>query len=303
MLPLSLISNKSIYLNNNISLNSWLLYRRVSNTQKIIDYKNQFGNNIKFLNSWYVDGYKVIHLSGPLTKHITKLAHQAGFDVAPYYNIPTLNKPGLLIMDMDSTAIQIECIDALAELAGYGNQVAEITKLTMLGELDFKTSLYKRVSILNGADANILQQVLDKVSLMPGLTRLVYILKKFGWHVAIASGGFTFCANYLSQILHLSYIIANELEIYRGKLTGKIIGKIIDAQVKVETLYNLTQRYCIAPEQTIAIGDGANDLPMLKAAALGIAYHAKPIVNEQTNVIICHADLIGVLCILSGSLI
>jgi phosphoserine phosphatase len=209
----------------------------------------------------------------------------------------------LLVADMDSTMITVECIDELADYAGIKPQIAEVTERAMRGELDFKASLRERVGTLAGADANILMQVRDALPLMPGLTTLVQKLHALGWQVAIASGGFTFYADYLRQTLHLAAAVANELEIRDGKLTGQVLGQIVDAQFKADTLNDLAQRFEIAPEQTVAIGDGANDLPMIKTAALGIAYHAKPKVNEQTEIIIRHADLMGVFCILTGSLI
>ncbi|HBH63391.1 MAG TPA: phosphoserine phosphatase SerB, partial [Erwinia persicina] len=143
----------------------------------------------------------------------------------------------------------------------------------------------------------------DALPLMPGLASLVAKLQALGWQVAIASGGFTYFAEYLRDTLHLSAIAANELEIRDGRLTGEVLGDIVDAQYKADTLRKLAARFEIDPAQTVAVGDGANDLPMIKASALGIAYHAKPKVNEQTEVIIRHADLMGVFCILSGSLI
>ncbi len=206
-------------------------------------------------------------------------------------------------MDMDSTAIQIECIDEIAKLAGCGEQVAEVTERAMRGELDFTASLRQRVATLKGADANILKQVRDELPLMSGLTTLTKKLQVLGWQVAIASGGFTYFAEFLRDKLHLAAIAANELEIRDGKLTGEVLGPVVDAQYKAETLKKLAKRFEIAPEQTVAIGDGANDLLMIKASALGIAYHAKPKVNEQTTVTIRHADLMGVFCILTGSLI
>ncbi|EMV7924079.1 phosphoserine phosphatase, partial [Escherichia coli] len=216
--------------------------------------------------------------------------------------IPHLRTPGLLVMDMDSTAIQIECIDEIAKLAGTGEMVAEVTERAMRGELDFTASLRSRVATLKGADANILQQVRENLPLMPGLTQLVLKLETLGWKVAIASGGFTFFAEYLRDKLRLTAVVANELEIMDGKFTGNVIGDIVDAQYKAKTLTRLAQEYEIPLAQTVAIGDGANDLPMIKAAGLGIAYHAKPKVNEKTEVTIRHADLMGVFCILSGSL-
>ncbi len=181
--------------------------------------------------------------------------------------------------------------------------VAEVTERAMRGELDFTASLKQRVATLKGANASILRQVRDELPLMPGLTSLVLKLESLGWKVAIASGGFTFFAEYLRDKLHLTTVVANELEICDGKLTGEVIGQIVDAQFKAETLTRLASHYEIPVEQTVAIGDGANDLPMIQAAGLGIAYHAKPKVNEKTEVTIRHADLMGVFCILSGSLI
>lgn len=173
----------------------------------------------------------------------------------------------------------------------------------MRGELDFAASLKQRVATLKGANASILRQVRDELPLMPGLTSLVLKLESLGWKVAIASGGFTFFAEYLRDKLHLHAVVANELEICDGKLTGEVIGQIVDAQFKADTLKRLADKYEIPVEQTVAIGDGANDLPMILSAGLGIAYHAKPKVNEKTEITIRHADLMGVFCILSGSLI
>lgn len=243
----------------------------------------------------------MIRLAGSLTPRATRLAHEAGLDVAPLGKIPHLRTPGLLVMDMDSTAIQIECIDEIAKLAGTGELVSEVTERAMRGELDFTASLRQRVATLKDADASILLQVRDALPLMPG-PRSWCSLETLGWKVAIASGGFTFFAEYLRDKLHLDAVFANELEIRDGKLTGNVLGDIVDAKYKANTLRKLAEKYEIPTAQTVAIGDGANDLPMIKAAGLGIAYHAKPKVNEQAEVTIRHADLMGVFCILSGSM-
>lgn len=205
-------------------------------------------------------------------------------------------------MDMDSTAIQIECIDEIARLAGCGDAVAAVTERAMRGELDFSASLRERVATLKGADADILHKVRENLPLSPGLISLVLKLESLGWKVAIASGGFTFFSDYLRDKLHLCAAVANELEVVKGRLTGKVVGPIVDARYKAKTLLGLAEQFDIAPEQTVAIGDGANDLLMLKRAALGVAWHAKPKVNERGKVTIRHADLMGVFCILSGSL-
>ncbi len=302
-LPLSLSGDEVMPLDYRAGRTGWLLYGRQLDKDRLTEYQHQLGAAMVIVSAWSVDDYHVVRLAGSLTPRAAKLAHNAGLDVAPLGKIPHLKTPGLLVMDMDSTAIQIECIDEIAKLAGSGELVAEVTERAMRGELDFAASLRQRVATLKDADANILKQVRDEMPLMPGLTQLVQKLQALGWHVAIASGGFTWFAEYLRDKLHLSAIAANELEIRDGKLTGEVLGQIVDAQFKAQTLRKLAEKYEIAEGQTVAIGDGANDLPMIAAASLGIAYHAKPKVNEKTEVTIRHADLMGVFCILSGSLV
>lgn len=301
-LPLSLSGDEVMPLDYHAGRSGWLLYGRSLDKQRLTAYQRSLGAAMVIVAAWCVEDYQVIRLAGSLTPRATRLAHDAGLDVAPLGKIPHLRTPGLLVMDMDSTAIQIECIDEIARLAGTGEMVAEVTERAMRGELDFTASLRSRVGTLQGADASILHQVRDGLPLMPGLTQLVLKLETLGWKVAIASGGFTFFADYLRDRLHLTAAVANELEIVDGKLTGHVVGDIVDAQYKAATLLRLAQDYDIPLAQTVAIGDGANDLPMIKAAGLGIAYHAKPKVNEKTEVTIRHADLMGVFCILSGSL-
>ena len=301
-LPLSLSGDEVMPLDYHAGRSGWLLYGRSLNKERLTQYQRQLGAAMVIVASWCVDDYQVIRLAGSLTPRATRLAHDAGLDVAPLGKIPHLRTPGLLVMDMDSTAIQIECIDEIAKLAGTGEMVAAVTERAMRGDIDFTESLRNRVATLRGADAGILRQVRDVLPLMPGLTQLVLKLEALGWKVAIASGGFTFFADYLREKLHLTSVVANELEIVDGKLTGQVLGDIVDAQYKAKTLKRLAEKYAIPIEQTVGIGDGANDLPMIKAAGLGIAYHAKPKVNEKTEVTIRHADLMGVFCILSGSL-
>ncbi|NIF48854.1 phosphoserine phosphatase [Enterobacter sp. Ap-916] len=302
-LPLSLSGDEVMPLDYRAGRSGWLLYGRNLDKQCLTKYQRKLGAAMVIVTAWCVEDYQVIRLAGSLTPRATKLAHEAGLDVAPLGKIPHLKTPGLLVMDMDSTAIQIECIDEIAKLAGTGEMVAEVTERAMRGELDFTASLRQRVATLKGADANILRQVRDELPLMPGLKSLVQNLDTLGWKVAIASGGFTFFAEYLRDTLNLTAVVANELEICDGKLTGEVLGQIVDAKFKAVTLKRLAEKYEIPAAQTVAIGDGANDLPMIHAAGLGIAYHAKPKVNEKSEVSIRHADLMGVFCILSGSLI
>ena len=211
---------------------------------------------------------------------------------------PKLAQPGLLLMDMDSTAIQIECIDEIAKLAGVGEQVAAVTARAMNGELDFAQSLIARVAALQGAPEAILQQVLDSVPLMPGLTELVAHLQQYNWQIAIASGGFTFFTNALKSQLGLTATFANVLEIVDAKLTGKVLGDIVDATTKAQVVAELATQYGMTATQTVAIGDGANDIPMLNAAALGVAFHAKPKVQAQAKAAIRKGSLLQLLYLL-----
>jgi phosphoserine phosphatase len=198
-------------------------------------------------------------------------------------NSPKLSQPGLLVMDMDSTTIEIECIDEIAVLAGVGEQVAAVTELAMLGELDFAQSLHQRVATLTGASEDILAEVAKTIPLMNGLETLVKALKAHGWKIAIASGGFTYFADHLKELLSLDAAHANTLEIIDGKLTGKVLGNVVDAQAKADCLLHLQKIYHLPMEQTVAMGDGANDLVMMAAAHLGVAFHAKPLVLAKAD--------------------
>lgn len=222
-------------------------------------------------------------------------------DYALSQTLPSLKQPGVVLMDMDSTTIQIECIDEIAKLAGVGEQVAAVTAKAMNGELDFSESLRSRVATLANCPEAILTQVADAMPLMPGLELLIATLHQANWKVAIASGGFTYFAKRLQDDLGFDAVYANELEIVDGILTGKVIGDIVDAQVKADTLQALAQQYQIAPQQTVAIGDGANDLIMLKSAALGVAIHAKPIVQQQAQVALNYHDLEGLVGLLQAA--
>ncbi|PWC11842.1 phosphoserine phosphatase [Brenneria corticis] len=301
-LPLSLSGDEVMPLDYRAGDSGWVLYSDVLDKNLLARYQRRLGAAMVIVSAWSVGDYQVVRLAGTLTPRASKLAHELNMDAAPMRNSPTLRSPGLLVMDMDSTAIQIECIDEIAKLAGTGDLVAEVTERAMRGELDFAASLRQRVGTLKGADADILHQVRQTLPLMPGLTDMVRQLQEAGWHIAIASGGFTYFADYLRDELGLVAAVANEMGVRDGKLTGEVVGPIIDAKYKAATLRQLAEKLEIPLQQTVAIGDGANDLLMIKASGLGIAYHAKPKVNEQSAVTIRHADLTGVLCILSGSM-
>ena len=192
----------------------------------------------------------------------------------------------LICFDMDSTLIKTEVIDELADRAGVGEQVRAITESAMRGEIDFSESFKQRVALLKGLDESVLKDIAHHLPIMEGAERLISILKKIGFKIAILSGGFTYYGNYLKKIFDIDYVYANELEIIDGKLTGNYLGDIVDGKRKAELLKLIAQVEKIDLEQVIAVGDGANDLPMLNVAGLGIAFHAKPkvIANAQQSI-------------------
>ncbi len=186
----------------------------------------------------------------------------------------------LLVFDMDSTLIQMEMIDALAERAGVGDQVAAITHQAMNGAVDFRASLRQRVALLRGLPAEVLPQLAQHMPLQKGAQRLFASLREQGWHSAIVSGGFLYFGRILCERLHIRYLHANELEIRQGVLTGRIQGEIVDGDAKLRHTRVIARREGLDMSQVVAVGDGANDLPMLQAAGLGIAFHAKPKVRR-----------------------
>lgn len=255
------------------------------------------GNNL--LGRYSVEASVTILNSTGLQQQLEICAVNCQVELAVLNTRPTLSEPGLILMDMDSTVIGIECIDEIAKLAGVGQQVSEVTELAMQGKLDFAESLTSRVACLTDANEQILQQVRDSLPIMPGITGLLTVLRQYGWKLAIASGGFTYFADYLAQRLDLDFAIANRLEIENGKLTGKVLGDIVTAQTKADTLVNLAKQWQIEPHQTIALGDGANDLVMMSAAGLGVAFHAKPVVRQQADAAIRFAGADALLVLLA----
>ncbi|MFQ3196305.1 MAG: phosphoserine phosphatase [Paraglaciecola sp.] len=230
---------------------------------------------------------------------LEKVANEQRVELCLVDTPPCLHQPGLLVMDMDSTAIGVECIDEMAILAGVGDEVSRVTEQAMQGKLDFAQSLISRVGCLAGADASILHQVRCALPLMPGLYNLVKVLKGYHWKLAIASGGFSYFADHLNERLELDWAVANELVIVDGKLTGQVAGSIVDARVKADTLVELASRWGISASQTVAMGDGANDLLMMNAAALGVAFHAKPVVRHQADISIRQGSLDALLWVLA----
>jgi len=201
----------------------------------------------------------------------------------------------LICFDMDSTLIETEVIDELAMRAGVGDEVKAITESAMRGEIDFSTSFKKRCALLKGLDVSVMQEIAENLPITEGADRLMRILKKVGFKIAILSGGFTYFGNYLKQKFGIDYVYANELEVVDGKLTGRHVGEIVDGKRKAELLRLIAQVENVDLRQTVAVGDGANDLPMISIAGLGIAFHAKPKVKATAEQSISTIGLDGIL--------
>jgi phosphoserine phosphatase len=204
----------------------------------------------------------------------------------------------LVVFDMDSTLIETEVIDQLAIAAGVGEEVSAITERAMAGELDFTESFCARVALLKGLDESVLADIAKTLPITEGAEKLVSTLKRLGYKTAILSGGFNYFGEYLQQKLGIDYVYANELEVKDGKVTGNVTGVVVDGARKAELLKDIARQENISLEQVIAVGDGANDLPMLSVAGLGIAFRAKPIVKESAKQAISTLGLDGILYLL-----
>jgi phosphoserine phosphatase len=236
-----------------------------------------------------------------MTRKLLRAGASLGIDIAVQKESLYRRAKRLVVMDMDSTLVQIEVIDELARIAGVGEKVAEITERAMNGELDFQGSLRERVALLKGLKATALQEVYSNIPLTPGARNLVRILKRLGFRTAVISGGFKFFTDRLKEDLGLDYAYANQLEIVDGTVTGGLVGPIVDGARKAQLLEEIARQEGITLDQVIAIGDGANDLPMLGKAGLGIAFNAKARVREQADTHISQQSLDSILYLLGLS--
>ena len=230
-----------------------------------------------------------------LQKEFMRLSSQHQIDIAFQEESMYRRMRRLICFDMDSTLIQTEVIDELADRAGVGEEVRAITESAMRGEIDFSESFKRRIGLLKGLDESVMKEIAENLPITDGMVRLVRILKKSGYKIAILSGGFTYFGNYLKEKYGFDYVYANELEIIDGKLTGEHVGDIVDGKRKAELLRLIAQVEKVDLKQTVAVGDGANDLQMLATAGLGIAFHAKPKVKANAQQSLSTVGLDGIL--------
>ena len=240
-----------------------------------------------------------ISYSPALRQTIEVAAHAAQLDATYMMGRHRLNEFRLVAMDMDSTLITIECIDEIADMQDLKPQVSEITEAAMRGELDFAESLRRRVALLEGLEASALERVYEeRLRLSPGAERMLIAMQAAGLKTLLVSGGFTYFTDRLKHRLGLDFTRANELEIIDGKLTGRVLGDIVDAEGKKSTVEHVCASLGIAPDQAIVMGDGANDLKMMSIAGLSVAFRAKPVVREQASVALNFVGLDGILNLL-----
>ena len=239
--------------------------------------------------------------SDALKRALLSVATSAGFDVSLQRESLYRRSKRLVVLDMDSTLIQIEVIDELARAAGVGADVSRITERAMQGEMDYDESLRQRVSLLTGLDVAVLDNLAANLPLTDGAETLVRVLKRLGYKIAVISGGFSRAAEALKRRLGVDYAYSNNLEVRGGKLTGRVVGPIVNAQRKAELLETIAQAEGVLLDQVIAVGDGANDALMLERAGLGIAFHAKPKLREAADTSISAAGLDAILYLLGFS--
>lgn len=230
-----------------------------------------------------------------MQKYLMHVSAEEEFDVSIQEDNIYRRSRRLVCFDMDSTLIETEVIDELADRAGVGEQVRAITESAMRGEIDFTESFRRRVALLEGLEESVMQDIAENLPITEGVERMMEVLHRAGFKTAILSGGFTYFGNYLKKRFGFDYVYANELEIRDGKLTGRYLGDVVDGKRKAELLRLIAQFENIDIAQTIAVGDGANDLPMLATAGLGIAFHAKPKVKQTAEQSISTIGLDGIL--------
>lgn len=302
-LPLSLNGFEVVPLDYNAGKTGWIIYGKQLNKTILAAFQKQLSMSIVIVSSWKVKHYQVVRFAGTLPKKAQKVAIALNLDVASINTIPNLALPGLLVMDLDSTAIHIESIYEMAKQHGVLEKVELIMNQALNGEIDLIKGFKKSVLTLKGAKLDQFNHLKDNLPITKGFHYLVTEFHKRDWKIVILTGGFSFLADCLKEQFQLYAVYANELGIDKqGRLTGRLKGEIIDAKYKMKTLQTIATELNIPLEQTVAIGDGLSDLMMIKMAGLGVAYHSMPKVAKKAPTQVQNADLTALFCILSASL-
>lgn len=266
---------------------------RLSGRVALQQESNLAGKSTKACVEFFVSG--TLKDTDQVRQRFLELATQLGADIAFQEDNLFRRSRRLVCFDMDSTLIEAEVIDELAKAAGVGDEVIAITEQAMRGEIDFTESFTRRLALLKGLDASVLQSIAESLPITEGVETLINTLKRYGFKTAILSGGFDYFGRYLQDKLGFDYVYTNTLEIENGKVTGRVSGQVVDGQRKADLLEEIAQKEGIDLQQVIAVGDGANDLPMLSKAGLGIAFRAKPIVKSKADNAISTLGLDGIL--------
>lgn len=307
-LPLSLNGTEVAPLDYNAGKTGWIIYGKNLNKTLLSQFQTQLNMSIVIVSTWEVRQYQVVRFAGVLPKKSPKIAHSLDLDIASINTIPDLKLPGLMVMDLNSMGIHINALHAFLNQQNQQEKAEpahfqEINGQNANSEIEFVRQLKKSVSALKGIQREQFKVLKENVPITKGFSYLIQELQKRDWKVVLLTNGFYFFINELKERFQLHAIYANELSIDKqGVLTGRLKGELIDAKYKMKTLQALMTELAIPIEQTVAIGDSCSDLLMIKAAGLGVAYHAEGKIAHKATALIQQADLTGLWCILSASL-
>lgn len=302
-LPLSLNGIEVVPLDYNAGKTGWIMYGKNFNKSVLAQFQQQLSMSIVIVSSWKIGAYQVVRFAGSEPKRAQKIAHSLCLDVASIDKIPNLLLPGLLVIDLESVPMTIEFIEHLACKQADQDKIKNLLELAFNGELEWLSALKKAVQQLKGSALSDLESIKSRLKITKGFSRLVHELHKKEWKIMLISSGLNEIFTYLEEKLQLDGVYANQLSVdLEGKLTGKLSGEWMDAKYKVKCFQEIMKERQISAEQSVVIGDVMSDLGMMKQANLGIAYHATSKLNKKAPMMMAHADLMGVFCILSASL-
>lgn len=302
-LPLSLKGTEVVPLDYNAGKTGWIIYGKNLNKATLSLFQKQLNMSIVIVSSWKVRQYQIVRFAGVLPKKAQKIAHSLSIEIASINNIPNLALPGLILIDLDSTAMNTDLMHEMIKLYGVEDKINQTFDQKLNDENDIVRKLKKSVSVLKGAKIESFYKLKENLSFAKEFHSLIQELQKRKWNIVIFTNGFSFVVDDLKERFQLYAAYTNELSLdKKGLLTGRLKGNIIDAKYKLEVLHDLINELSIPIEQTVAIGGSLSDLLMIKTAGLGVAYRSNSKLAQKSPVMIQHADLTGLFCILSASL-